>query len=67
MYKRQRLHEANPGLQLDALSSRWVAPVLERMPEINAIIDSPLVHGVLSVKARRDLAPQMRKAGYQRA
>ena len=62
-----RLHEANPGLQLDALSPRWVAPVLERMPEINAIIDSPFVHGELSLKARRDLASQLRKAGYQRA
>ena len=48
-------------------SPRWVAPVLERMPEINTIIDSPFVHGQLSLKARRDLASRLRKAGYQRA
>jgi heptosyltransferase-2 len=36
-----RLHERIPGLQLDALAPRWVAPVLERMPEIAEVIDSP--------------------------
>jgi hypothetical protein len=29
-----RLHAKHPGLQLDALAPRWVAPVLQRMPEI---------------------------------
>ena len=62
-----RLHEKTPGLQLDALAPRWVAPVLERMPEIGRIIDSPFVHGDLSLKGRYRLARQLRKAGYQRA
>lgn len=62
-----RLHERNPGLQIDALAPRWVAPVLERMPEITRLIDSPFAHGDLSLKARHRLAHQLAKCGYQRA
>ncbi len=62
-----RLHERTPGLQLDALAPRWVAPVLERMPEIAQIIDSPFTHGELSLKARHRLGRQLAQSGYQRA
>lgn len=62
-----RLHEHLPGLQLDVLAPRWVAPVLERMPEISRVIDSPFAHGDLSLQARHRLARQLAQAGYQRA
>ncbi|WP_287655153.1 lipopolysaccharide heptosyltransferase II, partial [Accumulibacter sp.] len=62
-----RLHERNPGLQLDALAPRWVAPVLERMPEIARVFDSPFAHGDLSLKARHRLARELAREGYQRA
>jgi heptosyltransferase-2 len=62
-----RLHERIPGLQLDALAPRWVAPVLERMPEIAEVVDSPFVHGELSLKARQRVARQLAQRGYQRA
>ena len=62
-----RLHEHTPGLQLDALAPRWVAPVLQRMPEIGQIIDNPFIHGELSLTARYRLARQVAQAGYQRA
>ena len=62
-----RLHEKTPGLQLDALAPRWVAPTLQRMPEIAQIIDNPFAHGELSFGARYQLARQLAKAGYQRA
>ena len=62
-----RLHEKTPGLQLDALAPRWVAPTLQRMPEIAQIIDNPFAHGELSLGARYALARQLAKAGYQRA
>ena len=60
----KRLHRHTPGLQLDALAPRWVAPVLQRMPEIGQIIDSPFLHGELSLTARFRLARQMAQAGY---
>jgi len=62
-----RLHERTPGLQLDALAPRWVAPVFERMAEIAQVVDSPFAHGELSLKARHRLARHLAQAGYQRA
>ncbi|MBL8398153.1 MAG: lipopolysaccharide heptosyltransferase II [Candidatus Accumulibacter sp.] len=62
-----RLHQRFPNLQLDALAPRWVAPVLERMPEISQVIDSPFRHGELSLKARRRVGRQLAQSGYQRA
>ncbi len=61
-----RLHERTPGLQLDALAPRWVAPTLQRMPEIAQIIDNPFAHGELALGARYALARELAKAGYQR-
>ncbi len=62
-----RLHEYNPGLRLDALAPRWVAPVLQRMPEIDQIIDNPFAHGELSLASRYRLARRLAQGGYQRA
>ena len=62
-----RLQQHSPGLQLDALAPRWVAPVLQRMPEIARIIDNPFAHGELALSARYRLARQLAQAGYQRA
>src|SRR5574343_657527 len=59
-----RLCAQHPGLQLDALAPRWVAPVLHRMAEIRDVIDSPFGHGQLSIKARWRLARQLADNGY---
>ncbi len=59
-----RLQARFPGLQLDALAPRWVAPVLLRMPEISAVIDSPFGHGQLSLKARWRLARELAAQHY---
>ena len=59
-----RLHAKHPGLQLDALAPRWVAPVLERMSEISEVIDSPFGHGQLSLKPRWQLARRLAAGNY---
>lgn len=59
-----RLHAKHPGLQLDALAPRWVAPVLERMSEISDVIDSPFGHGQLSLKPRWKLARRLAAGNY---
>ncbi|MFZ2267794.1 MAG: lipopolysaccharide heptosyltransferase II [Azonexus sp.] len=59
-----RLHARYPGLQLDALAPRWVAPVLQRMGEISAVIDSPFGHGQLALKPRWRLARQLAAGAY---
>jgi heptosyltransferase-2 len=63
----ERLHERHPGLQLDALAPRWVAPVLARMPQIRHIIDSPFGHGDISFKTRWQLARQLGNEAYDQA
>lgn len=59
-----RLHARYPGLQLDAMAPRWVAPVLLRMAEITEVIDNPFGHGQLSLKARWRLARQLAARHY---
>ena len=63
----QRLQERHPGLVLDALAPRWVAPVLDRMPEIRRIVDNPFGHGEVSLRARWHLARQLAAEGYDQA
>lgn len=59
-----RLRARHPGLQLDALAPRWVAPVLQRMDDIGEVIDSPFGHGQISFKARWRLARTIGEQGY---
>jgi heptosyltransferase-2 len=59
-----RLHAKHPGLQLDALAPRWVAPVLQRMAEISDIVDSPFGHGQLSLQARWRLGRELAARNY---
>ena len=62
-----RLHAYCPELCLDVLASPWVAPVLLRMPEVNAVIPNPFAHGQLRLKSRVEFARTLVKNGYQRA
>lgn len=62
-----RLHADQPGLSIDVLAPRWVAPVMARMPEVAQVIDNPFGHGALQLKARYRLGRQLAKRGYQRA
>ncbi|MFZ2852878.1 MAG: lipopolysaccharide heptosyltransferase II [Rhodocyclaceae bacterium] len=62
-----RLQERLPGIRIDALAPRWVAPVLERMPEISRVIDNPFAHGELALRARYRLARRLAGAGYTHA
>jgi heptosyltransferase-2 len=62
-----RLCARHPGLQLDALAPRWVAPVLQRMDDIGDIIDNPFGHGQLNLKARWRLARELAARRYEAA
>ena len=61
-----RLHEHTPNLELHALAPRWVAPVLQRMPQVAGVIDSPFGHGQLSLKARWSLARELAAMKFDR-
>ena len=61
------LREKFPDIQLDALASPWVAPVLQHMPEITQIFNNPFAHGELKLGKRLQLAHSLAKNNYQRA
>jgi heptosyltransferase II len=53
-----------PGLLIDVLAPGWSAPLLARMPEVNAAIEMPLGHGALQLGARYRLGKSLRSTGY---
>ena len=61
------LKRADPAQRLVALAPRWVAPVLDAMPEIDAVIATDLAHGALQWSARRALARDLASQGFDRA
>jgi heptosyltransferase-2 len=62
-----RLHEKVPGLQLDVLAPEWVAPVVRRMPEVDAVIATDFRHGELALRRRWRLGRELRPRGYDQA
>lgn len=60
----RRLREQRPDAVIDAFAPAWVAPVLERMPEIRRVIINPLGHGELRLKLRWQLGRGLRKERY---
>jgi heptosyltransferase-2 len=63
----RRLRERYPNALIDAFAPAWVAPVLERMPEIRRVIINPLAHGDLSLKLRWKLGRALRIDHYDHA
>src|SRR5512135_574494 len=63
----RRLRELDSNAVIDAFAPAWVAPVLERMPEIRRVITNPLAHGELKLGLRRELGRALRREGYDQA
>ncbi len=63
----RRLREHHPDAVIDAFAPAWVAPVLERMPEIRRVVINPLAHGELSLKLRWKLGCALRRDRYDYA
>ncbi len=62
-----RLGERLPGVSIDAFAPAWTAPVMRRMPEIDAVIDSPFGHGGLQLRERWRIGRELRARGYEQA
>ena len=61
------LKKLHPRLVIDAVAPAWVAPVLERMPEIHDVYATDLAHGKLQLLRRWQLASDLRDVGYDAA
>ena len=62
-----RLREKQPGARIDMLAPPWVAPVARRMPEVAEVIEAPLRHGPLQLRARWRLGRSLRPRAYDQA
>ncbi len=58
------LKKLHPRIVIDAVAPGWVAPVLERMPEIRDVHATDLAHGKLQLLRRWQLAGDLREVGY---
>ena len=63
----QRLRQLRPHCRIDVLAPAWCAPLLSRMPEVAACIDSPFEHGRFDWGRRRALGRQLAAAAYDQA
>jgi heptosyltransferase-2 len=61
------LKQLHPRIVIDAVAPTWVAPVLERMPEIHEVHATDLAHGKLQLVRRWQLASDLRDVGYDAA
>src|SRR5262245_21031341 len=62
-----RLKSHTPGVTLDVLAPLATAPLRERMPEVDEVIENPFQHGELKVFARRRLGLALKARRYDRA
>lgn len=62
-----RLHARHPGSRIDVVAPPWVAPVVRRMPEVNAVIEADLRHGELQLGERWRLGRKLKERGYDQA
>jgi len=61
------LKQRHPGAHLDVLAPAWTHPLLARMPEVDAAIAAPFVHGRLDLGLRWRLGRELRAHHYDRA
>lgn len=61
------LKAVDPDGRIEALAPRWVAPVLDAMPEVDATIATDLAHGRLQWSARRTFARTLAARSFDRA
>jgi len=62
-----RLKRQAPNSTIDVLAPVWSAPLLRRMPEVDAVLSNPFAHGEFNFAGRRALGHHLASAGYERA
>ena len=60
-----RLHAQ--GAKIDVLAPAWSAPLLQRMPQVDRVIESPFGHGDFAFAERRALGKQLAAERYDAA
>lgn len=63
----QLIKQRNPASAIDVLAPTWVAPVWRAMREVDTVLESPFLHGVLQLKERWRFAQRLRQGHYAEA
>lgn len=61
------IRRADPDAAISVLAPPWSAPLVARMPEVAAMLDMPLGHGQLQLRARRRLGRELKEARFDQA
>lgn len=61
------IKQHHPAADIDVLAPDWSRPLLERMPEVRKEIVMPVGHGMLGLKARKQLGVSLRPEHYDQA
>lgn len=61
------LKARNPQTIIDVIAPSWSQALLERMPEVNHVLELPIAHGELALRKRRLLAKKLRAEKYSQA
>ncbi|MFN3884579.1 MAG: lipopolysaccharide heptosyltransferase II [Rhodocyclaceae bacterium] len=62
-----RLRQRDPAAEIHVLAPAWSAPLLARMPEVDAVIENPFPHGTFDWAGRKALGCRLASADFQRA
>jgi len=62
-----RLKSRDPATEIHVLAPAWSAPLLERMPEVTAIIENPFPHGRFDWAGRKALGRRLASADFSTA
>jgi heptosyltransferase-2 len=57
----------HPDCQITVLAPLWTRPLLDRMPEVEGSIDSPIQHGELTLNSRRLIGKSLRERHFTSA
>jgi heptosyltransferase-2 len=62
-----RLRERQPDAEIHVLAPAWSAPLLARMPEVEASIENPFAHGKFDWAGRKALGRRLATADFAQA
>ncbi|MFN6962094.1 MAG: lipopolysaccharide heptosyltransferase II, partial [Rhodocyclaceae bacterium] len=62
-----RLKQRDPMVEIHVLAPSWSAPLLSRMPQVDAIIENPFPHGRFDWAGRKALGCRLASADFQQA
>lgn len=65
LFKLVKARKSKP--QIDVIAPSWSAPILQRMPEVDNIIELNIAHGELGLKKRYRLGKQLQQYQYDQA